>query len=290
MRPVWKGNITFGLVNIPVELFPVENKSTHVHFHQIDRRDNARIRYKRVNAETGKEVPWEEIGKGYEYDRDHVIPVKENELEKIPDVEAKTINIESFVDQKNIQPVCIYRAYYLVPDEGGEKGYILLRDSIAKTGTAGIAKILLSTTEYLAAVAAMDNVMVVYLLYYESGLRKPQDLPLPQEKMQKQKISAKERDIAIRLVQAMKTSWKYQHYKDAFLKKFQDWLERKMRHLPPKKLKKAEVTVSPVTDFVALIRRSLDRKNMKNSSKKPLAQATGRKKASRLSRGATRTG
>lgn len=279
-RPLWKGNIAFGLVNIPIVIFSAENASTHIRFRQIDRRDNARIQYKRINSRTGREVPWEETGKGYEYDREHIIPVREKELEKIPGVEAKTIPIDSFVDAKNIQPIDIDRTCYLVPDKGGEKGYVLLREALEKTGTVGIAKILISTREYLAAVGALGKTLVVYLLHYATDIRKPEDLPFPEQKMEKQKISAKEREIAVQLIQSMKTPWRPSHYQDAFLKKFNDWLSKKLRHVPVKKSKKQAAIgrASPITDFVALMRESLKKRKPGRQGKKKVGVAVPAKK------------
>src|SRR5438128_1806084 len=127
-RSNWKGYITFGLVNIPIVLYNSENKAEEVSFHQIDKRNNARIRYARINAETGKEVPWEDIGKAYEYSKDNLLLVGEGELERVAGDNARTIAIENFVDEDSIHFSDINKTYYILPDKKGEKGYIILRE------------------------------------------------------------------------------------------------------------------------------------------------------------------
>src|SRR5689334_10947978 len=116
-RSNWKGFISFGLVNIPITLYTSEDTSDNVKFHQIDKRNNARIKYKRVNVETGKEVPWEEIVKGYEYDKDHILVAEEDELKQVVGENARTIAIESFINADNIDFVDVQKTYYLVPDK-----------------------------------------------------------------------------------------------------------------------------------------------------------------------------
>src|SRR5437773_2304082 len=118
LRSNWKGVISFGLVSIPIVLYPTENKKADISFHQIDKRDNARIKYKRININTGKEVLWKEIGRGYEYDKETTIPVPDEVLKKVAGTNAHTIAIENFIDESELEMLFIGNSYYLTPDKG----------------------------------------------------------------------------------------------------------------------------------------------------------------------------
>ena len=153
-RSNWKGHISFGLVSIPIILFKVENKKADITFHQIDKRNNARIKFQRINVETGKIVPWENITRGYEYDKETLIPVPDEVLERVAGDNARTIDIQTFINKNEFDILSIDKNYYIVPDEKGKanKGYVILRESLKETNKIGIAKVIISTKEYIAAV------------------------------------------------------------------------------------------------------------------------------------------
>lgn len=259
---IWKGHVSFGLVSIPIVLYSSENKSEDISFHQIDKRDQARIKYKRINTETGKEVPWENIGKGYEYDKDQIIPVEEGELQKAAGENAKTIEIESFVDKKNIELLMINKTYYLVPEKAGDKGYVILREALKDSNKVGIAKLIINSREYLGAVAVYENALVVYLLRYANEIQQPSDFSIPEENIAKYKVNKKEIDVAKQLIQSLSVKWNPKQYKDEFKQQMHAWLERKLHHLPMPKMKKRSglVKSSNVVNFVDLLKKSLREK------------------------------
>lgn len=257
-RSNWKGYISFGLVNIPIVLFTSEDMSDKVSFHQIDRRNNARIKYKRVNVETGKEVPWEDIVKGYEYTKDNIFVVGEGELEKIAGENARTIAIESFVNKKDINFIDVQKTYFLVPDKNGEKGYVILREALNKTNKIGIAKVIISTKEYLAAVAVYENALVLYLLHYHDDLRPVSEFNLPSEDLKKYKVTKKEIDISKQLIQSMSKKWKPQIYKDEYKEAVHKWAEEKSKKMPHTTMKpRAHIAAGKVINFVDLLKKSL---------------------------------
>ncbi|RDI43380.1 non-homologous end joining protein Ku [Aquicella lusitana] len=268
---IWKGHISFGLVSVPIVLYSSEDKSASISFRQIDKRNNARIKHVRINAETGEEVPWEDVVKGYEYDKDKIIVLDNEELEKLAGENAQTIAIESFVDRKNLEFVMIDKTYYLVPDKNGEKGYVILREALLDTDKIGIAKVIISTKEYLAAVAVYKNALVIYTLKYDDEIRKLSEFPIPSAETKKYKISKKEMDIAKQLVQSMASKWKPEEYKDEYKEAVDKLIERKMRKLPVKAMKKrgeATATATNVIDFVSLLKKSLASKKAAKNDKK----------------------
>lgn len=266
---IWNGSINFGLVNIPVSLYSSENKVESVSFHQIDTRDNARIKYLRINAESGKEVPWEKIGKAYQYDKELLIPVKEGELQNVAGENARTIAIESFVDKKNLDYIMVYKTYYLVPEKAGYKGYVILREALQKSGKMGIAKLIIGTREYLGAVSVLEDALVVYLLRYANEIQSLSDFSLPEHNISKYKVNKKEIEVAKKLIQSMTVKWNAKKYKDEFKQEVHHWLERKLKHLPMPKTKRAGTRVKStnVVNFVDLLKKSMHSKKSSRNDK-----------------------
>src|SRR4051812_24014796 len=150
-RPIWKGHISFGLVNVPVVLHAAERRLGDLSFRMIDSRNSARVRYERVNEETGEEVPWDKIVKGYEYEDGNYVLMSEEELQNASPELTRSIEIEQFVNLDDIDIRYFDRPYVLVPGSKGEKGYVLLREAIKDSGKAGIAKVVIRARQYLAA-------------------------------------------------------------------------------------------------------------------------------------------
>lgn len=254
----WKGMISFGLVTIPVMLYPAQNKQATISFHQIDKHDNERIQYQRINSRTGKKVPWEDIIRGYEFDKDTIVPVPDEVLKKVAGEKAKTIDIEAFVNQDDIDMLTLENVYYLVPEKNGMKGYVILREALASTGKAGIAKVIISTKEYLSAVMVKDNALVLCLLRYDKEMRKLADVDLPEKDMKKYKVTSKEIDIAKQLIKSMTNSkWRPEKYKDEYQEAIHQWVEETARHLPHHAKKKSAGKMKPTANFIDLLKKSL---------------------------------
>ena len=182
-RPIWSGAISFGLVNVPVKLFSATSPKD-VRFHQIDAKTNARVKQKRVSAATGEEVPYEDIVKGYELRPDTYVTITPEELETLEPKATKTIDIEDFVDLDQIDPIFFERPYYLVPDKGGAKAYALLRAAMQETNKVGIARVVLRTKQYLAAIRAKDDVLVLETMLFPDEVNPTEDLDLPGEEVE----------------------------------------------------------------------------------------------------------
>lgn len=276
-RPIWKGYITFGLVNIPVILYSAEKKFD-ISFHLIDSRDKSRIRYVRTNEHTGHEVPWEKIVKGYEYDDDNYVLLSEKELKEIAGENTKSINIENFISTKYLNCMSFERPYYLVPDKKAEKGYVILREILAKTHKVGIAKVIIHTRQYLAALMPYGNALVLNLMRYAQELRQPEEFDLPTENLKTYKISNKELQIATKLVDSMTSKWNPEEYHDEYREALQKWIEEKVEAKKPHTKMKhvSKSTKTNVINFMDLLQKSLKQKKL-SSTKKPSTRK--RKKA-----------
>ena len=143
-RPIWSGAISFGLLNVPVQLYTAE-RTVDLKFHMIDNRNKKRIRYERVNAETGEEVPWKQIVKAFEYSKGHYVVIDEDDIRKAAPEVTETVEIETFVKRESIDSFYFEKPYYLVPGKRAEKGYVLLRELLKKTGRVGIARVVIRT-------------------------------------------------------------------------------------------------------------------------------------------------
>ena len=261
-RSNWKGHISFGLVSIPIALYPAENPSADIHLHQIDRKNNARIKYKRVNANTGKEVEWADIVKGYEYDKDVVVPVPDEVLHSVAGDDARMVRIESFIHKDDLDLIAIDKTYYIEPDKKRAKPYVILRESLKHTKTIGIARVIISTREYVAAVMIYEDALILCLLKYAAEMRSLDELDIPTENLATYKVSKKEIDIAGQLVKSMLTKWKPEQYVDDYQEALHKWVEETVNNIPHKKRKstQAKTTGGNVINFEDLLKQSLKKK------------------------------
>lgn len=258
-RYYWKGAISFGLVSIPIMLVPMDKKSATISFHQIDKRDNSRIKYQRINANTGKTVPWEQIARGYEYDKDTIVPVPDEVLNRVAG--EHTIDIENFIERKRLDIFTIENIYYILPDKKAEKGYIILREALMASHRIGIAKVTISTKEYLAAIIPHENALILSLLKYDNEVTKLSELELPAKELKAYKVTNKEIEIAKKLIKSMSKPWNPKKYEDKYQAALHEWVEETANHLPhSQKVQKPKKKSDNSADFVALLRKSLTAK------------------------------
>lgn len=274
MRPIWKGDISFGLVSIPVQIVPVEEKQA-LHFHLLDSKDKSRIRYQRVNSNTGKEVPWDEIVKGYEFDKDNYIIVNEEAFEKASPEVFKSIDIEEFVDLAEIDPLYFEKPYYLIPGSKNQKAYVLLRESLKKTNKVGIAKVIIRTKEYLSLILPHNNALLLNLIHFAEDIRKEEDLNLPGDSLKAYKITEREIKMAVDLIKDMTDKWQPEKYHDDYREALTNWIEAQVAKVEKQGGKKSPTRKhDDVIDFVALLKKSMGKTKKKPSAKnKPAAKA-----------------
>ncbi len=272
-KAIWKGDISFGLVSIPVSLVSIEEKND-IHFHLLDSKTHSRVRYQRVNEETGKQVPWQEIVKGYEYDKGNYIIVNQEAFEKASPELFKTIDIEEFVDYKDIDTLYYTTPYYLIPEGKNKKAYVLLREALKKTNKVGIAKIIIRTKESLSVILPHDHTLLLYLIHFKDEIRPEEEFNVPKELVKTYKISDKEVKMAMELISDMSTRWDPDKYHNEYRETLQKWLDKQIAQAEKsgkKTARSAPRTKESVVDFISLLKESMNKKKSsttKEDSKK----------------------
>jgi DNA end-binding protein Ku len=211
-RAFWKGSVSFGLVDIPVSLRPAL-ESKDLSFTLLNKKDFQPVGYKRYDKNTGQDVPWEQIVKGYEYEPDEYVVLSDDELKRANTKATQTIEIIEFVDQEEIDPLLFDTPYHVEPLKKGSKSYALLRDAMKKTGKVGIAKVVLRTRQHVAALMVRDKALVLLLLRYAHELRSVEDVDAPGEKAV---TSQKELEMAEQLIEGMAAKWKPTQFHDEY--------------------------------------------------------------------------
>ncbi len=227
-RPIWKGQISFGLVNIPVSVYSAERR-TDLGFKLIDSRNSARVRYERVNEETGKEVPWNAIVKGYEYDNGNYVLLTDKDLESASVEMTKVIEIEQFAALAEIESTYFDKPYYITPNKGAEKGYVILREAMEKLGKVGIAKVVIRTRQYLSAVVPDGNCLILNLLRFPEEVVPAAEFDFPSGELKNYKITTKEIQLAKDLVTGMTSEWNPENYHDEYRETVMKMIEDRIK-------------------------------------------------------------
>ena len=274
-RGLWKGAISFGLVNVPVELYSAKKRATELDMTMLDKRDLAPVGYKRVNKSTGKEVPWDDVVKGYEYKDDKYVVLSEEDFRRANPEAAKTVDIHAFVELGSIAPQYFETPYYLVPGKRGEKAYALLRETMKKADKAGIATVVIRTKQYLAAVVPQDELLILNTLRYADELKDAAEMKVPDAK-----VTSKELDMAMRLVEDMSDDWNPREYKDTFRHDLMKRIEEKVKAGETEEITEPEKERRPekggeVIDLMSLLKKSVEHK----AKPKPAKRAARRRRA-----------
>lgn len=276
MRAIWKGSINFGLVNIPIALFPA-TKTEELKFRLLRESDHSPVNYKRVAQKDGKEVPWNKIVKGYEYEKGKFVILKDEDFKRA-DVEAtQTVEILSFVNQKDVNPVFFHKPYYMEPQKGGDRAYVLLREALMDSGKIGIAKVVIKTRQHLAAVKPQEHGLMLEMMHFATELRDLDEFKQPKEA----KLAKKELDMAKALIESLSEPWKPEAYKDEYRDALEEMIEDKAAHggkdLP--KVKTKQKRPPNVIDLVAVLEESLRGGTKKSSAKAKVPAKKAAKKA-----------
>jgi DNA end-binding protein Ku len=275
MRAIWKGSISFGLVNIPIALYPATRKE-ELKFRLLRSTDHSPVNYKRVAAADGKEVPWDQIVKGYEYEKGKFVVLNEKDFQRV-DLEAtQTVDIQDFVDIDEIDPMYFYKPYYLEPQKGGDKAYVLLREALANGKKVGIAKVIIKTRQYLAGVKAMKHALVLELMHFAEELSDAEKLNVPKTL----EPGKREMDMAKALVDSMSAKWDPEKYHDDYREALLEVIEEKVESGGKEiedKPKKAP-TATKVIDLVAVLQQSLAKSQ--SAKKKPATKSAASSKRS----------
>jgi len=286
-RPIWTGTLSFGLLNVPVSLMSGERK-VDISFRMLDSRDRKPIRFERVNADTGEEVPWKDIVKAFEYDKGSYVVVEKEDIASAAPQTHESVDVEAFVDRDEIGLRFFEKPYILVPGKKAEKGYVLLRDTLATTGKVGVARVVIRTREYLCAVVPEGDALVLLMLRYPQELVDPEEYKLPTGKAADYRITAKEREMAETLIASMSATWKPDDYQDEFRKRLETIIKKriKARGATTKIVEQEEAehedAATNVVDFMSLLQKSLDSKK-RTPAKKTAARKAPAGKATKKS-------
>lgn len=290
-RSIWKGAISFGLVNIPVALYSAESRR-ELRFNQLDRRTMARVREKRVDEQTGREVPHEEIVRGYDTGGGNYVVLDDDDFRRANPKTTQAIGIIGFVNADEIDITYFDKPYYLAPVGTGKKGYALLRAVLRDTGRVAVAKVVIRTREYLCAVIPRGEVMVLELLRFAYELREPSELEVPGDDLEALGLTQPEITMAEQLVAAMVTPWQPAEYRDEYREDLLRVIEEKQTH--PEAVTPVatggDAEEGQVVDIMALLRRSVEEVRRAGGEAETEAPATtgGAKKSARSVKGGRR--
>ncbi len=269
-RAIWTGTVGFGLVQIPVSLHAAEDKD-ELDMTLLDKRNFSPVGYHRVNKRTGKEVPWEQIVKGYEQAKGKYVVLTEGDFKAANAEATRQVDILDFVEYASIDPRYLVRPYYLAPQKSGRKAYALLRETLRRSDKAGIGKIVIRTRQHLAAVLARDKALILVLLRFADELRDERDLDLPETNLAKLGVTPKEVQMAEHLVESMVTDFEPKKYVDEYRRDLTRLIQRKVKagevnQVPEGKEAREPKPAANVIDLSSLLANSLS--GGKSSSKK----------------------
>jgi DNA end-binding protein Ku len=263
MRAIWKGSISFGLVNIPVGLYSATRPANEIKFRMLRDSDQSTVKYKRVAETDEKEVPWEHIVKGYEYEKGNFVVLSDKDFERVNIKSNQTVDIREFVNLDEIDPMFFDQPYFLAPEKGGDKAYGLLRDALKRSNKVGIAKVVIRTREHVAAVKPLGDALVLELMHFAEELADPKGLPLPSAEPGKKELA-----MAESLIETMSDKWDPEKYTDEYREALMGVIQEKIaaggKELPQLKTKSTKPT--NVVDLVAVLQKSLA-ENKKNGGK-----------------------
>jgi DNA end-binding protein Ku len=254
-RAIWKGSISFGLVNIPVALYPATRRE-ELKFRLLRKTDLSPVNYKRVAEKDGREVPWDQIVKGYEYEKGKYVVLQDEDFQRV-DIEAtQTVDIQDFVELDEIDPIFFYKPYYLEPQKGGDKAYALLRDALKDSKKVGVAKVVIKTREYLAGVKPEDGALLLELMHFADELAGTSKLNIPK----KVEVGKREMTMAKSLIDSMSSKWNPEKYKDDYREALMEVIEEKVeaggKEIEEKPRKAPKPT--KVIDLVSVLQKSLE--------------------------------
>ncbi|MET0945557.1 MAG: Ku protein [Flavobacterium sp.] len=257
-KSIWTGSITFGLINIPIKLFSAV-KESNIEMNMLDKSDHSNIKFKRVNENTGKEVVFADIVKGYKLDDQYVV-VDDSDFEAAEAEKTKTIDLMNFVDEKEIDSIYYEQPYYLEPDKGAMKAYALLRDALQSSGKVGVGTFVLRNKESLVILKSYKNVIVLNRIRFQEEIRNTTELKLPPIS----ETNTKEMDMAIKLVDQLTEKFDIANYKDDYteklLKIIKDKAKGKKQAVP-----KLKVVHKQSDDLMTMLKASLENKESKSS-------------------------
>lgn len=289
-RAIWSGSVGFGLVQIPVAVHAAEDKD-ELDMTMLDKRDFSPVGYERVNKKTGKEVAWENVVKGYEHAKGKYVVLSDADFKAANVESTRQVDILDFVDFASIDPRYIDRPYYLAPQKAGKKAYAVLRETLKRTGKAGIGKVVLRTRQHLCAVVAHEKALLLVLLRFADELRSESDLDLPETNLKKLGVTPQELSMAEKLVEGLSGDFKPEKYEDEYRHDLMQLIRKKVKagkvndiSVDEDTKPEPEAKGAKVIDLAALLRESVEgKKKRPSNAKAKKSHAAPKSKRSRKS-------
>lgn len=283
-RVIWKGAISFGLVHIPVAVYPASSEDD-IDFDWLDKRNMDPVGYQRINKRTGKPIEKDNIVKGIKYDEGQYVVLSDDEIKNAYPRTTQTIEIEAFVRAQEIPFVHLERPYYLAPINKGEKVYALLRETLVRQERVGVARVVLHSKQHLAALIPVGPALMLNLLRWPNEIRPWTDLKLPEEGVKAAGVTERELSMASQLVDDMSTDWDPQAYQDQFREAVMALVEKKVqagevKHTQPLEDTGGAAAGANVIDLTELLKRSLGKRPVKAEAEAPAPKKAARKRAS----------
>jgi DNA end-binding protein Ku len=294
MRAIWKGTISFGLISIPISLYPATQRE-ELKFKLLRKSDLSPVNYKRVSQHDGKEVPWDQIVKGYEYEKEKFVVIKEEDFNRV-DVEAtQTVDILNFVKLSEVNPLLFYKPYYMEVGKGGDKAYALLREALSDSGKIALAKVVIKVRQHLAAIKPQEKGLMLELMHFPDEIRDVSEFKAPATKA----ISKPEMKMALQLIDSMSEKWDPENYKDEYREALEKMIEHKIETGEAGPAPKKKKPTGNIIDLASVLQRSIQEVKKGGAGKAreehartvvKHAAAVGAKQASPSRKAATRSG
>lgn len=250
MRSIWKGSISFGLVNIPVKLYSATQQS-NLDLDMVDRRDMGKVRFKRINEATGKELTMENIGKAYRYNGEYIL-LEDEDFEAASPEKTKIIEVNNFVKEEEIDTIYFENSYYIEPEKSGEKAYALLRDALAKSGKVGLAQFVMRSSATLSVIKPKDTVLVLSKIRFAEEIRSPEELKLPAGNL----VKAEELKMALALINQYTETFNIEKYRDEYAASLMKVIEDRASGKKGK-IRKLKVTHTTTDNLMDQLKASL---------------------------------
>jgi DNA end-binding protein Ku len=254
MRSIWSGSISFGLVNIPVKLGSAVESGSDLSFDMLSKKDMAPIRYARIDTETGKEVAWKDIVKGYEYAKGKYVVVTDEDFAKASPEKSKSIDIIQFVKEEEIDPIYYEKPYYITPAKGAEKSYHLLLQALEESGTVGLAEFMLRNRMHICAIKPHNGVLLINQLRYDEEIREAPEVPSAKS----EKISPKEVQLAVKLIEQLTEKFDPKAFKDTYVSELKKVIKAKAAGKQIRIVDEPKKPTGAVKDLMEVLKASLE--------------------------------
>lgn len=252
MRSIWNGSINFGLVTIPIKIYSA-SEERRLDLDMLDSKDHARIRYKRVNENTGEEVEWKDIVKGFKKDDTYIV-LEDEDFDQANIKKSRSLEIEAFIKEEEVSEVLFKKPYFIEPQKEGGKAYNLLKDALKKTKKLGLATFVMRQKENLALIGVYKDVLVLHVIRFAEEIRDPSSLNLPDTK-----VAKKEVDMALALIEQYTQKFDFEGYKDVYNNQLLEIIENKAKGHKPK-AEKHDLKPTPAKDLIAQLKASLEKR------------------------------